>query len=165
MLAKLWLRAQHFSPAVAVCRPRGLWRRFQGRDQAKVKGRVKFFDKYSDAPARSRSRPADGQDGYRQHRRRRRLRDGQCPGRRRDGDGLRCRKHCAARRVVVPRSRRQGVPEMRPPGEAGGRPDHPGIDPSKIVQIPGKYADVKTSGLKYTRSKRGPRPITSPFPP
>lgn len=42
-----------------------------------------------------------------------------------------------------------GVPEMRPPGEAGAS-STPAIDLSKIVQIPGKYASPESSGLKYT---------------
>jgi hypothetical protein len=45
-----------------------------------------------------------------------------------------------------------GVPEMHPPGEVGGS-KAPGIDPSKIVAIPKKYEDAKTSGLKYTVEK------------
>jgi hypothetical protein len=45
-----------------------------------------------------------------------------------------------------------GVPPMRPPGEGGSTPPPP-IDPSKIVQVPTKYNDVKTSGLKYTVEK------------
>jgi hypothetical protein len=51
-----------------------------------------------------------------------------------------------------------GVPEMHAPGEVGGggRGEAPGIDPSKIVAIPKKYEDVKTSGLPYTVEK-GPQ--------
>jgi hypothetical protein len=48
-----------------------------------------------------------------------------------------------------------GIPEMHPPGEAGGG-GAPGIDPSKIVAIPKKYEDAKTSGLTYTVEK-GPQ--------
>jgi hypothetical protein len=42
-----------------------------------------------------------------------------------------------------------GVPEMRPPGEIGGS-TAPAIDPNKIIQIPGKYEKDETSGLTYT---------------
>jgi len=43
-----------------------------------------------------------------------------------------------------------GVPDMRPPGGIGGTSTSPMIDPAKIVEIPGKYESVDTSGLKYT---------------
>jgi hypothetical protein len=47
-----------------------------------------------------------------------------------------------------------GVPEMRPPdGSVAGGKESSMIDPSKIVQIPNKYAETKTSGLKYTVEK------------
>jgi len=45
-----------------------------------------------------------------------------------------------------------GVPDMKPPGGLGGTPSPP-IDPSKIVPIPAKYAQTETSGLKYTVEK------------
>jgi len=40
-----------------------------------------------------------------------------------------------------------GVPDMK--GHGGSTPA-PAIDPSKIVEIPGKYGKVETSGLTYT---------------
>jgi hypothetical protein len=46
-----------------------------------------------------------------------------------------------------------GVPEMRPPGEIGGGSTAPAIDPKKIVQIPGKYEKAETSGLTFTVEK------------
>lgn len=43
------------------------------------------------------------------------------------------------------------MPPMRPPGgDAGADESAPLVDPSKIVEIPGKYAKAETSGLTYT---------------
>ena len=47
-----------------------------------------------------------------------------------------------------------GVPPMRGPGGEGGMASTPpSIDPKKIVQIPGKYANTDSSGLTYTVQK------------
>jgi hypothetical protein len=43
-----------------------------------------------------------------------------------------------------------GVPEMKGPGGDDTSFVPSSIDPSKIVQIPGKYGSVETSGLTYT---------------
>jgi len=42
-----------------------------------------------------------------------------------------------------------GVPEMKGSGGSGNTPS-PAIDPKKIVEIPAKYAKAETSGLTYT---------------
>jgi len=41
-----------------------------------------------------------------------------------------------------------GIPEMKSPG--GEKTAAPVIDPKKIVEIPNKYNNVETSGLTYT---------------
>lgn len=47
-----------------------------------------------------------------------------------------------------------GIPPMRGPnGEGGMASTPPSIDPRKIVQIPGKYAIADSSGLTYTVQK------------
>lgn len=47
-----------------------------------------------------------------------------------------------------------GIPPMQPPGGDGGVASTPtSIDPRKIVQIPGKYGDADKSGLIYTVQK------------
>jgi hypothetical protein len=46
-----------------------------------------------------------------------------------------------------------GVSPVRPPGGEGGGDDSSLIDPSKIVQIPGKYAKPETSGLNFIVEK------------
>jgi len=47
-----------------------------------------------------------------------------------------------------------GVPEMRPPGSAAAEKTFtPVVDPTKIVKIPGKYASADTSDLTYTVEK------------
>ena len=43
-----------------------------------------------------------------------------------------------------------GVPEMRNPSGEDTSYIPPSIDPTKIVQIPGKYGSTDTSGLTYT---------------
>jgi hypothetical protein len=44
-----------------------------------------------------------------------------------------------------------GVPPMRAPGGGEGEKTFmPAIDPSKIVEIPGRYGRVEDSGLTYT---------------
>jgi hypothetical protein len=46
------------------------------------------------------------------------------------------------------------VPPMKGPGgDAGEKAFNPSIDPSKIIQIPGKYGSADTSGLTYTVTK------------
>jgi hypothetical protein len=47
----------------------------------------------------------------------------------------------------------KGMPPMRPPGGEADVPSSSLIDPSKIVQVPGKYAKAETSDLKFTVEK------------
>ena len=45
------------------------------------------------------------------------------------------------------------MPPMKPPGGEADVPTPSLIDPSKIVQVPGKYANPETSGLTFTVEK------------
>ncbi len=119
--------------------------------RAKVKGRVKFFDKYLTC----------GTVAFN-------AKDGRVGSGNIDFDGNYEVSdapigECTIT-VTVPRMSRgpapsgppkppPGVPEMRPPGAIGGTNTTPAIDPSKIVEIPSKYESVETSGQKYTVEK------------
>ncbi len=151
MMTKLWLRTRTFLPLVLCVALVGCT---GGKGAtAKVKGRVKYFDKYltcgtvafTGADGRTDSANIDSDGNY-------------------EMAGAPVGEVTIT--VTVPQPTRGpagGSPmkppgnmvEMRPPGEPASGPP-PSFDPSKIVQIPGKYADVKTSNMKYTVEK-GPQ--------
>jgi hypothetical protein len=122
--------------------------------RAKVKGKVKFFDKYLTAgtvtftakDGRTGSGNIDFDGNYEV---------GDAPV----GDCVITVKvptlpqFAAAGKDKMPSSakRPSGLPEMKAPGAADDTNFTPNtIDPSRIVQIPGKYGSVDTSGLTYT---------------
>lgn len=118
--------------------------------KAKVKGRVKFFDKYLNA----------GTVAFMS-------KDGQLGSANIDSDGNYEMSDAPVGDVMIsvkvptlpmgPASAPKapaGVPPMRGPGGEGGiASTPPSIDPRKIVQIPGKYANTDSSGLTYTVQK------------
>ena len=151
MFSKLWLRPGTFL-LLLLCVTLVGCSGSKGA-QAKVNGRVKFFDKYLTA----------GTVAFTSE-------DGRVGSANIDADGNYEMANAPVGDVTItvsvpqmargpmaggPAKPPPGVPEMHPPGEVGGG-GSPGIDPSKIVQIPKKYEDVKTSGLKYTVEK-GPQ--------
>jgi len=116
-------------------------------EQAKVKGHVKFFDKdltagtvtfTSKDGTRVGSTTIDFSGNYEMN---------DAPV----GDVIITVKTPTFPKGQMPKTRPKpppGVPEMK--GENGEGVFAPGIDPDKIVQIPGKYGSVETSGLTYT---------------
>ena len=119
--------------------------------KAKVKGRVKFFDKYLTA----------GTVAFQS-------KDGQIGSANIDFDGNYEMANAPIGDVMItvqvptlgpgpgggPPKAPPGIPPMRPPGGDGGiASTPPSIDPKKIIQIPGKYGKVETSGLTYTVEK------------
>jgi len=118
---------------------------------AKVKGRVKFFDKYLTAgtvtftskDGRTGSGVIDVDGNYEV---------GSAPV----GE---CVITVKVPQIAAPRPGGKGpspkpppgVPPMQAPGGGDDTNFMPSnIDPSKIVQIPGKYSSAETSGLSYT---------------
>lgn len=128
------------------------------RAKAKVKGRVKFFDKFLNAGTvtfTSKDGKAVGSSNI-------------------DADGNYDMSDAPVGEVTItvkvpqlPKLAKgelpknvppKGMPSMAPGGGGGGEaPAMPAsFDASKIVQIPGKYGSVDTSGLNYTVEKGGP---------
>jgi hypothetical protein len=120
--------------------------------RAKVKGRVKFFDKYLTA----------GTVGFI-------AKDGRTGAANIDSDGNYEMTDAPIGDVTitvkVPSIGRgtekarptppKGVPEAKMPGGSADEKSFvpSSIDPSKIVQIPGRYGSAETSGLTYTVTK------------
>lgn len=120
-------------------------------ERARVKGRVKFFDKYLNA----------GTVAFNS-------KDGQYVGSSAiDSDGNYDVSDAPVGETVItvkvptmPRGKMPkekpkpppGVPDMKGHGEESSFMP-PSIDPSKIVEIPGKYGSVETSGLTFNVSK------------
>jgi hypothetical protein len=120
------------------------------KGSAKVKGKVKFFDKYLTAgtvaffakDGRVGSAPIDFDGNYEM---------GNAP----------IGEVTITVKVPVPSlgpaggkilpAAPKGLPPMRPPGSvADDTKFTPTVDSSKIVKIPGKYSSADTSGLTYT---------------
>jgi len=124
-----------------------------GSGRAKVKGRVKFFDKYLNAgtvafttkDGRIGSGNIDSEGNYE-------VSDapvGECT--------ITVKVPQMGSGPMAGKTQPQppkDIPAMKGPGgEAGEKAFTPAIDPSKIVQIPGKYGATDTSGLTYTVTK------------
>lgn len=121
-------------------------------ERARVKGRVKFLDKYLTAGTvafnskdgnRVGSSSIDVDGNYD-------ISDAPV------GDVIITVKVPAVPKFGMPKEKPKpppGVPEMKSPGGEDTTFMPSNFDPSKIVQIPGKYASTETSGLTFTVSK------------
>ena len=144
-----WIRARNLGLLILLLTVVGCG---SGLAKAKVKGRVKFFDKYLNT----------GTVAFMS-------KDGQIGAANIDADGNYEMSDAPVGDVTItvtitgqggqmsgeksmPKAP-VGVPAMRPPGGDGGTSGPPLIDPKKMVQIPPKYSKPDTSGLTYTVQK------------
>ncbi len=121
------------------------------KERAKVKGRVKFFDKYltcgtvtfTAKDGRIGAATIDFDGNYEM---------GDAP----IGDvtvTVKVPTPAAGPRMSGKPKPPPGVPAAQMPGSEDDKTSVPMIDPSKIVAIPGKYGSVDSSPLKYTVEK------------
>jgi hypothetical protein len=150
MVSTSWIRSRNFVLLLVLITLAGCGAGTTAK--AKVKGRVKFFDKYLTAGTVSFLANAGGQTGSANI----------------DFDGNYEMADAPVGDVKItvkvptlqsgpgggPPKAPAGIPPMREPGGDGGMASTPpAIDPKKIVQIPVKYGKADTSGLTYTVQK------------
>jgi hypothetical protein len=152
MRSLMWLRTVGLALLVVGLSAVGTGCGGSGDQRARVKGKVKFFDKYLTAgtvaffskDGRVGSGGIDADGNYE-------VSDAPV------GECTITVKVPTMPRGPVPKMQPKpppGVPEARMPGAEEDKNFVPhGFDVSKIVQIPGKYADRETSGLTYVVSK------------
>lgn len=151
MRSLMWLRTVGLALLVVGLSTVGTGCGGSGDQRARVKGKVKFFDKYLSAgtvaffskDGRVGSGGIDADGNYE-------VADAPV------GECTITVKVPSMGRGPMPKTQPKpptGVPEARMPGDEDQTVIPKGFDPAKIVQIPSKYADEKTSGLTYVVTK------------